>query len=270
LHLPLMQTSVAPKLVYDLSTYPAPLTFDSSMQSIAFVLQQNNVDSWRMASQVAAYLGDRSNGSITLLSAHYADDVPDTVRDNMHLLLVGNALEMPIVSELNESLPAPFDDGSGLASESSMQVSFKIPPDSPVGYVELLESPWNSEKVILAALGNTPQGMAWAASGLYDPQIRSQLTGNFAIINNQQVTTTDTRLAPPETASAAPTSEPSVSIIPPTTPPGADTVRPTWLLLALQISIGLTLFVGIIAIIVAIRRGRREVKMNRRAEDKED
>ncbi|MBT3313607.1 MAG: hypothetical protein HN390_03240 [Anaerolineae bacterium] len=269
LHLPLVQTSFAPTNTVDLSAYPAPLSFDSSLGSVAFVLQKNNVDSWRLASNIAAYLGDKSNGSITLLKVSYADSISDEIRNNMNLLVVGNALAMPIVSELNESLPAPFDDGSGLATENNMQINFRIPPDSPVGYIELLRSPWNPEKIIIAALGNTPQGLAWAASGLYDTQIRPQLTGNFAVINNQQVTTTDTRLAPPEIAPASPTAEPGVSIIPPTVLPGVEVARPIWLLPALQISLILTLLVGAITIIAAIRRSRNQVETNRRSGDKE-
>ncbi len=272
LHLPLAETSVAPKTASDLATYPAPLAFDSSMHSIAFVVQPDDMETWRMAANIAAYLGNRSDGAITLLNASFADNVPDEVRNNMNIVLVGNVLGMPFVDELNDSLPAPFEGVSGFAAEDSLQVSFKIPLDSAVGYIQLLDSPWNSEKIILAALGNTQQGVSWAASGLYEAQIRSQLIGNFAIINNQQVTTVDTRLTTPEIVSVSPTADPGVSLVPPTTLPNsqADKVRPAWLLLALQISIGLTVLVGIGAIIAAFRRGRSEAKMNRRSDDDQD
>ena len=269
LHLPLIQTSIAPTNTFDLSAYPAPLSFDSSMSAIAFILQENNLASWQMASSIASYLGNKSNGAVTLLQTYYANNIPEEARNNMNLLIVGNALEMPIITELNESLPAPFDDGSGLATENNMLVKFRIPENSPVGYIELLRSPWNAEKVIIAALGNTPQGVAWAASGLYDARIRPQLTGNFAVINNQQVTTTDTRLAPPKLAPVSPTDEPSVSIIPPTILPGIETVRPDWLLPALKMSLVLTLLVGIGTIIAATKRNKKQNKTNRRAEDEE-
>ncbi len=257
LHLPLVQTSVAPSNVYNLSAYPAPLDYDPTMESLALVLEKNDIDSWRLAARIAAYLGDKSNGAISLLQTCFADQVPEDTRQNKHLLIVGNALRMPIVSELNSQLPAPFDEGSGLASEKNMLVDFRIPPDSPVGYIELLESPWNREKIIIAALGNTPQGVKWAATGLYDAKIRSQLAGNFAVINDKQVTTTDTRLAPPELATALSANNAENTPVPinapATIPPSA---RPSWLLPALKASIGLTLLVGIIALIASFRRNK--------------
>lgn len=272
LHLPLVKTTIAPKVVSDLATYPAPFSLDASMQSISFILQPRNIESWRMAANIAAYLGNRSDGAIYLLNASFADSIPPEVLDNMNLILVGNAQEMPIVNQINDSLPAPFESASGFASEESLQVSFKIPPTSPVGYVQLLNSPWNQDRLILAALGNNPQGVAWAASGLYDAHIRSQLAGNFAIINNQQVTTADTRLAPPQAGSTSSAEVPAVAVVPPTVSATAlaDAARPSWLLPALQVSIGLTIFVALLAMIAAIRRARSEKKMNRRADDEQD
>ena len=175
----------------------------------------------------------------------------------MDLVIIGKALQMPIISELNENLPAPFDDGSGLATENNMQVSFRIPPTSPVGYIELLSSPWNQDRVIIAALGNTPQGVAWAASGLYDAKIRSQLTGNFAVINDRQVTTTDTRLAPPESVSVVSTAQPDVIMIPPTLSQTPQTARPTWILPALIVSVSLTVLVILGALVGWIRHNLR-------------
>lgn len=257
LHLPLMQTTVAPTNTYNLSVYPAPFVFDPSLESLALILEKDNLDAWRSAANISAYLGKRSNGAVTLLQTHFADNVPEETRQEKHLLIIGNALRMPIVSELNKKLPAPFDDGSGLASENNMLVDFRIPLDSPIGYIELLQSPWNRERIIVAALGNTPQGVSWAASGLYDSKLRSQLAGNFAVINGNQVTTTDTRLAPPAVATASSANDAEINIVTPEAPQNPPPARPAWLLPALEASIGLTLLVGIVALVASFRRNKK-------------
>jgi hypothetical protein len=264
-----MQTSVVPTNTYDLSTYPAPLNFDPTMETVAFVLENNALDSWRQVAHLAAYLGEKSNGAVTLLQVHFADNVPEETRQNKHLVLVGNALRMPLISELNKNLPAPFEDGSGQASENNMLVDFRIPPDSPVGYVELLQSPWNRERIIIAALGNTPQGVTWATSGLYDAKIRSQLAGNFAVINDKQVTTTDTRLAPPALATASSSGEAEINVVAPDAPSAPPPARPAWLLPALEASVGLTLLVGIIALIASFRKNKKRGEIASPFEDEE-
>lgn len=251
LHLSPLQSLLSAVPVFDLQEYPAPFTFDPTLSNLAFVMQADDVNVWRNGLQVAAYLGGKSNGSISLPQLYFADALPDSARSNLNLVLIGNALHMPIIKELNQYLPAPFDDISGIATENSMQVTFRIPSESPVGYVQLLRSPWNPERIIIAALGNTTQGVEWSASGLYKSSIRSRLAGNFAIINDQQVTTADTRLGPPETGSS--TIQPDVVAVPPVVTPSGDPVpvtRPIWILPALVISLVL-----MIAIIVYVLYG---------------
>jgi len=239
LHLPLIPTPIETAQVYDLGDFPAPLTFDSSLNTTAFVLQRDDLESWRSALQIAAYLGDRSNGSISLLQAYYGDEVPDSARSALNLLVIGMAPELPIVAEINEFLPAPFETASGIATERNMQVTFRIPPDSPVGYVELLPSPWSKNTLVIAALGNLQQGATWAASALYSPSLRSLLAGNLAVINDQQVITTDTRVALPE-AAFLPTDQPGLGPTPlPGEIPPVTINRPTWILPALGVSLGL-------------------------------
>src|SRR5215216_6158543 len=269
LHLPLIPTPIETAQVYDLGDFPAPLTFDSSLNTTAFVLQRDDLESWRSALQIAAYLGDRSNGSISLLQAYYADEVPDSARSALNLLVIGIAPEMQIVAEMNESLPAPFETaGSGIATERNMQVTFRIPPDSPVGYIELLPSPWSKNTLVIAALGNLQQGATWAASALYSPSLRSLLAGDLAVINDQQVITTDTRVDLPE-AAFLPTNQlgevptPFSGEIPPVT-----INRPTWILPALGVSLGLiTLILLLVFYNVYAQNRRRAERSNYKAQE---
>jgi hypothetical protein len=138
-----------------------------------------------------------------------------------------------------------------------MQVKFNIPATSPTGYVQLFPSPWNPNNLVVAALGNSPQGVFWAASALVDAPLRSRLAGNFAAINGMQVVTTDTRLSPyaqnaePVAGEAIPGVDSKVDL----TPPPAN--HPSWILPALYVASALIVLVLLVALIGAwISRGR--------------
>ena len=261
-HLPLIQTIAQTNLAIDLADFPAPFILDPSLRTTAFVLQPNDLESWRSAQQLAAYLGDRVNGSIVLLKTFYADAIPEAARSDLNLIVLGLAPQLPIMTELNDFLPARFEAEAGIASERNMQVTFRIPSDSPVGYVEFLPSPWNESNFVVVAVGNLRQGANWAASALYDASLRSRLAGNFAVINDQQVTTTDTRISSPAAEIPVSTTQPEVVVV----PPSVDTVtpvpvsRPAWILPALVLTVGLIvlMLIGVLynSAVQSRRRGK--------------
>jgi hypothetical protein len=117
--------------------------------------------------------------------------------------------------------------------------------------VELFPSPWNPSNLVVAAFGNSPQGVTWAASALVDAPLRSRLAGNFAAINGTQVVTTDTRLSPyaqgsePVAGNIIPGVNSNVDL----TPPPAN--RPDWILPAIYVASALILVVLLIALIGA-------------------
>ncbi len=238
LHIPLTQAVVSPSSAKNLTDYPSPYIYDTNLSDTAFVLPRNDLDSWRMAMQVAGNLGDRANASLVSLKAFYADEVPESERANYNFIVIGTPSKLPFIVEINSLLPAPFS--GDIAAESNLQVSFVIPPDSPVGYVQLLSSPWNSEKTILAALGNTSQGVVWATSTLLDSNLNSSLSGNFAIVKDQQVVTADTRLgSPPSDLINSPNDPPGVVVVPPTISVSTNNPperRSSWILPALIVT----------------------------------
>ena len=70
-----------------------------------------------------------------------------------------------------------------------MQVVYRIPKGMNVGYLELLDSPFNVEKPILVLAGNSDDGLVMAGNALLLNELRSQLTGVFAVTNGTQIAT---------------------------------------------------------------------------------
>jgi len=256
LHLPFTPVQLNNQLILDLSAYPAPMIFDSTLGTTAVIFHRNDLESWRQFTRVASYLGDRSNGSITKLSVFFDDELSGVDLSQYNLIVVGRPSQLAVMNDLNATLPVPFEAGSDITQGKFLQVTYQIPAETPIGYVELMPSPWNSEKVLIAAFGNTTTGVNWGISALVDSPLRSQLAGDFAVINNTRVQTIDTRLVLPvaNTPIAQDSSVPAPLPQTNSTQPGS---RPAWLLPVLVIAIVLIVVVIVIALFTNFRSTRK-------------
>ena len=256
LRLPFTSSQFNTQTSLDLSTYPAPMIFDSTLSTTAVIFRRTDLESWRTFTRVAAYLGDRSNGAITKLSVFFDDDLSEVDLSKYNLIVVGQPSQLAIMNELNDALPVPFQKGSDVTQNKFLQVTYQVPPEVPVGYLELLPSPWNSEKVLIAAFGNTAAGVNLGISALVDSPLRSQLAGDFAMINAARVQTVDTRLELPVVSAPVAENPSGVS-----TPLPQDNLplpsRPGWLLPVLVLAIALIVVVIVIAILTNLRNTRK-------------
>ncbi len=256
LHLPFTSSQFNIQASLDLSAYPAPMIFDSTLSTTAVVFRRADLESWRTFTRVAAYLGDRSNGAITKLNVFFDDDLSAVDLSKYNLIVVGQPSQLAIMDELNDSLPVPFQKGSDVTQNKFLQVTYQVPPEVPVGYLELMPSPWNSEKVLIAAFGNTVAGVNLGISALVDSPLRSQLAGDFAMINDARVQTVDTRLELP-VVSAPVAENPSVVGTPLPQINSPLPSRPAWLLPVLVLAIALIIIVIVIAILTNFRNTRK-------------
>lgn len=244
--------------VLDLKFYPELFTTSSDLGDLAFVLPQDNPSTWKLAGQLAYELGDTANPLIANLETAYADAIPQPVLDERSLIVIGRASTVPFLSQINDRLPAPFDIQNDTASESHMQVVYRIPEGMSVGYLQLLNSPFNIERTILVLAGNTEEGLGMAGNALLQDELRSQLTGVFAVTNGTQIATANASsqfsavgtLVPPEQA---------VVTTPLPAPAGgpATLATPGWLLPVLVAS-GAAVLLIIIAVIIGAFVRRRE------------
>jgi hypothetical protein len=260
LHLPATtDTNAVSPWLLDLKFYPDLFMTHSELGDVAFVLPEANPSTWKIAGQVAYDLGRSANPLISNLEVVYADEVPQPVLDEKSLIVIGRASTVPFLSQINDQLPAPFDLENDTATESNMQIVYRIPSGMSVGYLELMISPFNIEKQILVLAGNTEDGLVMAGNALLQSALRSQLTGVFAITNGTQVATANASssfsavgtLVPPEQALIS-TPFPSSSSVPSTM------ATPSWLFPVLIASgIAVLLIMGLVVVSAFARR--REV-----------
>lgn len=222
----------------DLGNYPAPMVFDPNLTDTAFIFSREEPETWRSGLQIASFLGNRAKTPLPQLRVFFDDETESTDLSSHHLIVVGRPSTLNVIGRMAQAMPVPFEKNADVANDQFSQVVYQLPQDSSVGYLELFQSPWNTEKVVIAALGNNPTGEAWAASSLFDVNLRSQLAGNFAVLNNTHIQTMDTRLAVPVITTPGASDQLSVQSTTPLSQidvtPQAN--RPAWILPALFIA----------------------------------
>lgn len=260
----------------NLDNFPYMFLTTDNLSDIAFVAPKNDRFSWREAANIAYSLGNSSNIIISDLLFAYGDEVSEEILNERSLIIVGRATTLPIISELGKDLPAPFEPGGDEAIQPAMTVNYRLLPGVSVGYLQLLSSPWNPDRSILAVLGNTEAGIPMASSSLTRSDLAFQLQGNFAVIYNDQIVTVDTRLGLskesivgelPIAVTATPSSDGESTPVSPVSPPNVQ-ARAGWLLPSLIV---VTLLVIGLAIIVVRNQIRdRKLENERSTSEKEE
>jgi hypothetical protein len=226
LHLPMKPATTEPRRTFNLSSYPLPFTLDPSLATTAFVVPQRAPAAWNAAALLAFQMGRQTRDAILQPLAVFADNVPADVRESYDLLVIGRPSALPVLVELGDALPAPFDAGSDVPRSVDTPVVYRVPPDASVAYLQMVAAPWNPERVVVAALGSDDAGIEQAMIMLIDPRQRARLTGTLAIVDPQQRVTLGngravlTGPAPTPVATATP-----VAAQPAQPPP--QTVQPT-------------------------------------------
>jgi hypothetical protein len=267
LHLPIVESSITPASIQkNLTSYLPVFLYNPTLSDTALVVPENNVEAWRAASRVAAYLGDQVNSPLVDLTVFFGNAVPEDQKAKFNFMVVGRPSELPFVKELNAGLPAPFPDGSDTPVISNYRVLYRVSPESQMGFVQIMQSSWNPANIVVGVFGNSTEGVNWATSSLVDSTLSWRLAGNFASVSERQILTTDTTLL---NVSAGPTAAVGqgagqANVLPagntnvPVSAPVA--AKPNWLLPALLASIVLIVVVLLIVIISGWARNRTRMK----------
>ena len=256
LHLPLITIPTeASQYLLDLDYYPQFFSLGPSTDSVAFVVPQNDISAWRTAAQIAFNIGDDTEWTMAEPLVVFADNVPSEIRQAHDLIIVGRPSAQPILTELTSVLPASFESGSDVATLEDLQVTYRLPSGTDIGYIELVQSPWNANKKIMAVLGSSDTGVQWAGAALTTPELRGDLAGDFALVSGDQIVAIDTTLSAgsaAEIAAAVPNTNVEIPIPESTYVPE----RPQWVLPAIAGVVVLMIIIILVAGISTIRKRR--------------
>ncbi len=192
LHLPLAPATAGAFVLQDLKGYPKPFDSDASFATAAFVLPRSDPKAWSIAGDVAFDLGGQATGAVLGFETNFDGALSDEVRSR-NLIVVGLPSELSTLQDLKNALPGYFEKGSNIATVQTPQVSYRVPANKELGYLELFPSPWNTERAVLAVLGTTANGVTSASQALLNGVSRDNLSGDFASVDGTQTVVINTR-----------------------------------------------------------------------------
>ena len=158
-----------------LANFPQPIYQGSFIPDSALVVipDQPSSSDLQEAMTVAAGLGNLSNNKLVLDMTTVSQLTPDQKSAN-HLVFVGKAASLPTLQQLQ--LPVPSSAGQLQTTGSSQDD----------GLIEMINSPWSTNHVILVVSGNTDQGALKAAQAVTTRNLLSNRFPNVAVIQNIQ------------------------------------------------------------------------------------
>lgn len=260
LNIPLRPATAGAVQLRDLSSYPYPFAGEPTLSTTAFVVSKTDPSTWDAASKIALQLGRQSSGALFNLAVAYDGELSDEIRNGRDLIVIGLPSETKLLAEIKDSLPAPFEAGSNVAVLQGQQVAYRFPADSDLGFLQLLASPWNADRVIMVVAGTTPIGVQQSAQTLTNPLLLSRIKGNFVLVNGESLSVADTRTglglaSVSESADVTARQIPGINTtaVPETAPGSAFASEMDWIPLVVA---GLAIAIVIVLIIAAVTRRR--------------
>jgi uncharacterized repeat protein (TIGR01451 family) len=176
-----------------LDSYPLPFSHRSNLEDVLLVLPSAPLSrEWEEALLFAYALGGASGGSGFAPAVAFGDRLQSEAGlGDYHLIALGQPSRNWMLGRVNELLSQPFLPGLDQAAPNLDGVALRIPPGVSLGYVQLVPSPWNEDRALLAVTGTNEEGVSRAVHALVDEPWR--LRGNLALIQENQIQTIDTR-----------------------------------------------------------------------------
>jgi len=193
---------VVDKASFDLSFFPYPFAEDSNLTGVSLVIPEVLSRGQRDGLlQLAAVLGLQAGGERMTVRVLDAQDVSDDIIATHHLIVIGQPTVNALLRDLNGALPQPFQSNSDqLAPRLDSAVLTEVAVRN-AGLLQEMTSPGNPDKVILVITGTTDEGVVAAYNlllgNLPETAVGDPLTGNLAVIEDERIYSTDTRLLGP-------------------------------------------------------------------------
>ncbi|MBN1453545.1 MAG: cellulose biosynthesis cyclic di-GMP-binding regulatory protein BcsB [Anaerolineales bacterium] len=195
LHLPFANKET----ILDLDIFPQPFSAQPDLGNVLFTLPENPTESEISGTlNLAALMGSVAGGA-SLSPDLTLETAPDSAKlKGKQLIAIGRPSANSNIAAINDHLPQPFIPGTDTIRQQVDNVVYQLMPDTSMGYIQLLASPWDEQQGIMVVTGSTDEGVAWAMNALTNQTLRDQLSGNLAILTQQGVLqTTDTRSKAP-------------------------------------------------------------------------
>ena len=262
IHLPAADPSaIEGNRVFDLQAFPESVVQDATLGGLLLVVPDSDPEAWKAASKLAGLIGDVSRSPIFMPNVVKASNLTEDMLNNKDAVLVGLPNNLPLVGTLNDYSSVKFDTTTNQAMMEGFRVLYRTPLDANLGYIQLIVSPWNPNRMVVSILGNSDFGLMTAVNALTTPDIRKNVIGNVSLTTENAAISADTRIGQ-STSDLLPTVQPTILVETPTPseplptniPDGSPFELPNWLFPVLFVNLGLILVIVVAVLIVSSRK----------------
>lgn len=181
-----------PNLTIDLGNYPYPFNLPQELTNLLLALPDApTTDEWQLALRLASSLGSAAGGITMSPVATLGDTMPAEELAEYNIIALGRPTRNALIQQINEDLPQPFLPNSDEIEQRLDNVVFRLSPGLNLGYLQLIPSPWNADRAVLALTGTTDEGVQQAFRILTG---RALPAGNLVLINGTKVSAINTRI----------------------------------------------------------------------------
>ncbi len=179
---------------FNLDFWPRPFNQDPQMKDVLISLPSDPTnEEYTVAFQIAAFLGSASQGR-AFEPALLLGDPGQTDLASYHLVLIGRPSRSPLLQSINDQLPQPFIPGVDTIEQTIDSVVYRLQDGLDLGFLELVPSQWNSERILIVITGTSDAGLQSAADFLMNSGRIWELKGNLAMVRGDRLFVTDTRV----------------------------------------------------------------------------
>ena len=184
LHLPITVGSSASDKIYYLDEFPYPFINDEQFGDLVFVVEKDNIETWKHAANLAFLFGTYTNSNALTPSVIFSESYTSDAF-NQSFIFIGTTENIPHAADINKYLPLPFDSAGRMKEVPSTGVIFEIDQTQDLGFLELIRFP-DTDKYNLAILGNSLEGLN-SAIQLINEKAKTPFvnTSNIEIIDSQ-------------------------------------------------------------------------------------
>jgi len=222
-----------------LTGYPTLYLGSASLANLAFVVPDST--DWATAAtvlQVANRLGRTAVGDQLASAVIPASQEASSTAQRPYEIVVGLPAQNPVIMQLNDLLPQPFEADKVTPKPLSGVVSIS-PASGSLGYIESLFTKDGQYRLVLTATSD--EGLGWIANVLNTPSLYKDFDGNLAVLSSStEVAFLTINSATSLVSNQAPAATPS-------TPQGGLSQYPSWVIwlavIIFVLSLGALLFI---------------------------
>ncbi|MBA4376273.1 MAG: hypothetical protein C0401_08900 [Anaerolinea sp.] len=185
LHIPLERAVAGSPVSKVLGDFPDALMSGSGLDNVTFVLATSDFGNLQAAGKLANQLGAALPQSEPLrLHAVWYDMVDPALTAESNVILVGKPLDFKTLAEKGQFPALVFNQENTLSDESALAMVTKPAAGADVGYLAIRGFDIQTDRVLLAVLGNSPAGIRYAVDAVSNPEVSAS---NFVVVVGEGV-----------------------------------------------------------------------------------